>query len=246
MEPMKNERPRVKGERYWYKPGGYETDHLIHALDDRELLAHMGVPRRFISHAVAMLDSDIHPDIDKWLENLPYIFRPSNENLDKHLCGTGLVFTGPGATRKTTTAAATLLRAIRQEIPNTDPTLRNWTWHGACMGRFVDWQEASELFRSANSGDEEAEDQAAEVRAAMNHTGPPLTNGDILLIDDISRERTTEFNVGELHRIIRRRADEGWPTILTTNHAQNEWADVYGEVFAAYLARTNDVVEFGE
>ena len=231
----------AKRERYYYKPGGYETDHLIDALTDEELLAHMGVPLTYIPHAVAM--KSLPKDVERWLASLPFIFRPSYERLKAGMCGTGLVLCGPGSTRKTTTAAAILLWVIRKKVPNTDPTGHNFTWHGAAMGRFVDWQEASDLFRSANDEDDDGS-AAKALRWAMYPTGPMSSRGDFLVIDDISRERPTEYNTGELQRIIRRRADEGYPTIITTNHPQQDWAKAHGEVLAGFIERSSIVVEF--
>ena len=226
--------------KYWYKPGGYETDHLIDDLSDPKLLAHMGVPRTYIDHAVNLTD---FPDVvEAWLANLPYIYRPSDENLKENMCGVGLVLAGPGSTRKTTLAAAILLRVIRQKIHNTDPTGKNFTWHGALMGRFVDWQEVSDVFRSANS-DEADEVLAKEIRTAMIPSGPVINRADILVLDDISRERPTEYNAGELQRTLRRRSDNGYPTIITTNNPQDQWAANHGDVLAGFLQRSSVVVE---
>lgn len=234
---------RIKGERYYYKPGGYETDHLIDDLSDERLLAYMGVPRKYIAHAVALTEKDFPKEVRVWLENLPYIFRPSDENLSKDMCGVGLVFAGPGATYKTTVASAVLLRVIRKKIHNTDPTTRNFTWHGAAMGRFVDWQEASDVFRSANDDDGD-ELIAKEIRTAMIPSGPMINRADFLVLDDISRERPTEYNAGELQRTIRRRSDNGYPTIITTNHSKDQWAANHGEVLAGFLNRSSILVEF--
>lgn len=232
----------------YIKANGYETDHLIDDLADGALLAHMGVPLKYTPHAVEMHQRGDYPeDIEGWLESLPYIFRPSFERMVEKpdLCGIGLVLWGPPSSYKTTTAAALLLSAIRRKIPNTDPTGQNFTWHGAAMGRFVDWQSASEMFRSANSDDDDS-DTAAEIRRAVIPSGPVNRRGDFLVIDDISRERPTEYNTGELQRIIRRRASEGFPTIVTTNHSPDEWVEHHGEVLAGYLERTFIDVEFSE
>lgn len=229
-------------DRYYYKPGGYETDHLIDDLSDADLLAHMGVPRTYIDHAVNW--TDLPEEVELWIKNLPYVYRPSNENLKQNMCGVGLVLAGPGSTRKTTLAAAILLRVIRMKIHNTDPTGRNFTWHGACMGLFVDWQEASDLFRSANS-DEDDELLAKTLRTAMIPSGPVVNRADFLVLDDISRERPTEYNAGELQRILRRRADNGYPTIITTNHPKDQWPANHGDVLAGFLRRSHIVVECG-
>lgn len=230
--------------RYYYRDGGYETDWLIDGSSDKELLMHMGVPPTYIHYAVKESDSHLPDEVEDWLVNMRYIFRPSLDDLSGNLCGSNLIFAGPGSTRKTTTAVATLLRAVRLGIPNTDPTGRNFTWHGKAMGRFVDWQDASEIFRSANSGDEDAAISAESLRASVRPTGPVLARGDFLVLDDISRERTTEFNAGELQRILRRRSDNGYPSIITTNHREEDWDDKHGEVLAGFLRRSSSVVEF--
>jgi DNA replication protein DnaC len=232
----------TKKKRYWYRPDGYETDHLIDSLSDEELLAHMGVPVKYTRHAIEM-QHDLPKEAEAWLRNIEYIYRPNFERLEKDLCGMGLILSGPGSTRKTTTAAAILLRAVRMKTPNTDPTGHNFTWHGAAMGRFVDWQEASELFRSASRSEED--DMAAEeVRRYMKPNGPAIHRADFLVLDDISRERPTEYNAGELQRTIRRRADNGYPTIITTNHSSEEWPDAHGEVLTGFLMRSAIVIEF--
>lgn len=232
-----------KKRRYYYKPGGYETDHLIDDLSDEKLLAFMGVPRKYIGYAAEMTEDDFPEKVQAWIDNLPYIFRPPDENLKAGMCGVGLVLSGPGSKRKTTMASAILLRVIRRKIHNTDPSGHNYTWHGACMGRFIDWQKASSLFRSANSNENDAV-TAEEIRTAMMPSGPMLNRADFLLLDDISRERPTEFNTNELQRILRERSDEGYPTILTTNHSKDDWATAHGEVLAAYITRSHVLVEF--
>lgn len=235
-------RPGTGGtKRYKHRTRGYPTDHLIDSLSDEELLLHMQVPAVFVGHAIGMKD-DLPDEVEYWLEHLPYIYRPAIENLSKGMCGSNLILTGPSGARKTTMAAAILLRTIRQKVPNTDPTGKNFTWHGAAMGLFVDWQEASEIIRSASSGDEAGE-EAHRIKDLMYPAGQPTVRGDFLIIDDISRERATEFNTGELHRIIRRRSDRGYPSIITTNHHQEDWDKNHGEILASYLSRTSIVVE---
>jgi hypothetical protein len=135
--------------------------------------------------------------------------------------------------------AASILRdLVRLKIRNTDPTMQVFAWHGQCMGRFVSWQDSSELFRKASGGDEDAGERAAALRKSMRPGGPLENRGDFLVIDDISREKRTEFNLGELQRILRHRREWGWTTILTTNHDPDEWHQVYDDAFASFLSRS--------
>jgi DNA replication protein DnaC len=79
----------------------------------------------------------------------------------------------------------------------------------------------------------------------MIPSGPTINRGDYLLLDDISRERVTEYNTGELQRIVRRRADNGYPTIVTTNHHPDDWEANHGEALADFFDRSFMHVEIG-
>lgn len=225
---------------------GYATDHLIDSLDDGGLLMHMGVPPRYIPIACKIHQEDLFPpEIQEWISWIPNIFRPSvapGTSFDPELFGMGLVLYGPAGGGKTTMASALLLRLVRMKIENVDPTGRNFTWFGAAMGLFVDWQEASELFRQAVSSEEHKE-EAEELRDLMRPDGPVTNRGDFLVLDDIGRERTTEFNLNELHRVLRIRYNDCFPTIITTNTPPKKWAEVYGPVLAPFLERSTARVE---
>lgn len=225
---------------------GYSTDRLIDSLTDEQLLVHMGVPLRY-----AMVSAEVYrsgsftTEMLRWAEDLPTIFRPSTvpgPGLDPSMFGVGLALHGPAGSGKTTLACAFLLKLARMKVENADPTSRNYTWFGAAMGLFVDWQSASELFRQAVSS-EEKQEEAEELRARMRPDGPMQHRGDFLVLDDISRERTTEFNLNELHRVLRIRHNECFPTIITTNHPPSKWYEVYGPVLAGFLERSSIPVE---
>jgi hypothetical protein len=237
---------RDKKRTPYVKANGYSTDHLIQGMSDRELLRHMAVPDKFIRYAVATANEPMDERIEFWLENLPYIFRPQDEKNDENpdLYGVGLIFYGPGGTRKTTTAAALLLRIIRMGIKNSDPSLRNFTWHGWCMGYFADWQSVSKDVRLAAGDDEAARERSKDADRRMRAASHPDVSGDFLVLDDISRERNTEFNSGELQRLLRDRNVRGYPTIITTNHPPSTWGRVYGEVLAAFMERSFLTIEF--
>lgn len=224
------------------REGGYPTDVLISRSGDEELLAYMGVPPKFVPfiHTVEFPDTVVD-----WLADLPYIFRPSLDVAKEKpaLGGLGLVFTGPSGTRKTTAAAALLLKLVRMKVHNFTPNGHGSRWNGWAMGRFVSWQNASELFREAVT-DEAAAEEAKALRHSMKGTGPMLTNGDFLVVDDISRERATEYNLNELHRILRNRHELCRPTILTSNYPRAQWDSVYGEVMATFMARAFGEVQF--
>ena len=232
--------------RQFRKEGGYVTDNLIKSLDDRQLLSHMGVPIRTQAFAVQAAGRRMDERVEFWFEHMPYTYRPHHDRQDEkpELFGKGLILYGPGGSGKTVMASAILLRAIRMGIENSDPTGKNFTWFGWCMGAFVDWQDASEMFRRGSGKDEDASWQSLVLAQRMRPAGPMDERGDFLVIDDISRERRTEFNSNELHRILRHRENYGFPTILTTNHPPKEWPEVYDDVLAGFLSRAFVPVEF--
>lgn len=227
-------------EKTYRKKNPYPTDALIDRLTDEQLLDHMGVPRRF--HPFALRTGDWPVEVQGWLDNLDRIYRPKDIE-DPNLAGMGLAFYGPPKTGKTSWSARLLLHLVKLRIENVDPTGRNWSWFGHCMGRFVDWQVASELFRDAID-DDGADIEATDLRLAMQPAGHALKRGDWLVIDDISRERATDWNAGELQRILRRRHNETFPTILTTNYPPTKWEEKYGEVLSSFLDRAFIPVPF--
>ena len=213
---------------------GYPTDNLIQSLDDYQLLKYMGVPQKYHRYAVQMQNDSFHPVIDGWLEDLSSVYRPKPDAPKPELFGKGLILHGAARKHKTTVAVALLLRLVRMGIHNNDPGMGN-SWDGWCMGRFEDWQDLSELFRDAVS-DEGSADRAFITRRALIGEGPYEKRGDFLVLDDISRERGTDFNTGMLTRIIRARSDWGYPSIITTNYPPDKWSSVYqSEALSAFL-----------
>lgn len=227
--------------RYHYKRRPHSTDALIDSLDDMALLRHMGVPRRY--RELALLEQEQHPLIEDWISKWPYIYRPQPElNHEKpHLMGTGLALYGPSGAGKTTLSAALLLRLVRLLVPNADPDGHS-RWYGACMGGFVSWQEFSRLAREKH-GDDDAGAEYEQLTWRMTPTAGVDTRADWLVLDDLSRERATEYNISELTYFLRHRYENGYPTIITTNVGPDDWADQYGPVMGAFMARALIAVE---
>ena len=230
--------------KHYRKRNPYPTDLLIDGSTDSQLMDHMGVPPRVAG--LALRKGIVYPGpVQRWIDDANHTFRPLDYERDPvsgKLAGQGLILYGPPKIGKTTMAARLLLDLVRLQVENTDPTGKNWSWHGWAMGRFVDWQDASELFRRAVA-DPDADADALLLRLAMQPNGNALNRGDWLVIDDISRERNTEFNSGELHRILRRRYENMFPTVITTNLSPSKWEENYGEVLASFLGRAFIAVE---
>lgn len=61
----------------------------------------------------------------------------------------------------------------------------------------------------------------------------------VLLIDDLGREKATDFAVERLTALIDERMRQGWWTALTTNLGRDEMAERLGERLASRLYQTN-------
>lgn len=235
--------------KYYDKAGGYPTDNLVKILDDRQLLTHLGVPLRYQARAIkvaAMIadwDEAIPPKVMEWIDLMPYIFRPQYDKSDENpdLCGMGLAIFGPSGTGKTTLAAAILLHMVRKGIRNADPSGHS-RWYGQAMGQFVSWQEVSAMFREGIT-DEDIASDLADIKMRMTPLGLMENRGDFLVLDDISRESATTFNVSNLARFLRRRTEHGYPTIITTNHPPEKWTSIYGDVMGSFMSRSFLMVE---
>lgn len=222
----------------------YKTTEFIQQASDRDLMKHMGVPARFINQY-----PDLPDEVLDWLDLIQYTHRPTWERHDGRpsLGGLGMLFYGPSGSGKTTVACELLRVMVRLGKRNTDPDLVDLSMsHGWSMGRFVSWQDASETFRTAAGGNEDAQEEAETLKHSMYGISNSLDTANYLLIDDISRERSTEWNLGELQRILRFRHEHELTTILTTNHKPDDWGKYYGEVFPGFLHRAFVPVEFKE
>lgn len=125
------------------------------------------------------------------------------DNLDKCLeTGTGLIFTGPWGTLKTTFACSILLAGFRMGIE----------------GRF---ELVMQMLDRLNALEKENQ---SEYQAAMKQ----LCTVPLLVLDDMGAEgRRGDFVKAKLEQIIFRRHAELKPTIITTNLTSQELVGLY-------------------
>jgi DNA replication protein DnaC len=66
----------------------------------------------------------------------------------------------------------------------------------------------------------------------------------LILLDDVSSTKPTDFELDKLLAIIDKRVDNFMPFILTTNIKMEDWVSVFGERIASRLTGYCDVIEF--
>lgn len=94
---------------------------------------------------------------------------------------------------------------------------------------------AERMFRSALAIVDEAKDQVGARGTPYPYHAYPA----VLMLDDLSGIRPTDFALDVITRIIRVRYDESLPTIVTMHSSREAIGDLYGQAIASRI------IEFG-
>lgn len=214
-----------------------------------EWLMWMGVPPLLAQTALACTDP-LPAGVAAYVAGVRYVFKPTDELFaEKPVGGFPLVLHGPAGTGKTIAAIRALAEIVSLRMPNVDPLYRyrRARHFRPAEGYWVDWPGVSELFRQ-DAGDDPAPEWP-KIKAILDggcYQDGRLFGGQILVLDDLSRERATEYNRDRLQYILRKRYQNGLVTIITTNTHPDDWVGAYGEVMANFLGRTSISVELTE
>jgi DNA replication protein DnaC len=60
-------------------------------------------------------------------------------------------------------------------------------------------------------------------------------NVRVLVLDDLGKEATSEYNVAGFDELLRTRYDKGLPTIVTTNLERSQWKTKYGTAMGSFV-----------
>ena len=220
-------------------------------VSDLDLLLAAGVPGTLARRATALTPKTMPSGAAYWVDHLDSIHKPSMDAVreEPDLVGTGLVLCGESGKGKTIMAIQILLHILRSDrLHWVDDSTRSRLMF-SILGRFFDWQDLSEMLRRSNSDTPPAGWplargclDGAPIAGEDPYRGP-FSGGGVVVIDDVSRERQTEYNRDRLHAILRKRNNDSLLTILTTNFSPDEWADVYGPVLSAFMQRAFIAVE---
>ncbi|MGW3153697.1 ATP-binding protein [Streptomyces sp. NPDC001089] len=135
--------------------------------------------------------------------------------------GRGLMFAGPPNTGKTTLAAAVLCELRRRWGVSVYQT------------RFGDHVERKIKVMKAGF------ETDPEELSRWNYSVERTEWADVVLLDDVGHERSTDSKYAEdtLDKLLRQRFDEGLPTLITTNLGGEEWAQRYSKALRSFVDR---------
>jgi DNA replication protein DnaC len=148
-------------------------------------------------------------------------------------CGRGLLLYGQPGRGKTTLALA----AIQDMLLNF-PLETFMPSEGKVLIRpcyFATFNDIIDL-KGQLIGDDSLEDEQRLYDGMMGNCKEDAYNIRVLIIDDLGKEHayTSGWQKSILHHILRTRFNNGFPTIVTTNIARDDWAEVYGEATGSF------------
>lgn len=176
------------------RPPGPPPDYLGMAL------RHAGIPERYIDRTLETFES--RPGTEKAIEAARRVIRDA---LDPKRKTTGMVMIGKAGSGKTHLAVG-ILRAIAESKSGTDETLSLF------RSKFVVVPDLLDTLRERISD--------PQVRDPL----PGLIDAPLIVLDDLGREKPTEWVTDRLYVLVNARYNAMKPTIVTTNYAPSELA----------------------
>lgn len=182
-----------------------------------------------IKHRVRRLDVvEEHPAASRLVTDFRDFYVTDSRPLDEYpedrsTIGQGLALVGPPGTGKTTLSCAILMEMLHRR-----PLVVRFME----VADFFDVRlEQRRLERILNV------DKGAEARwFEIENFVADAASASLLVMDDLGKERSTEtkWTQDEVIRLVRKRHREGKPTIITTNLAQRDVSQRYGDAFADF------------
>lgn len=187
--------------------------------DKKRELINSRIPDRFTEASI----SDLGYKTEKIVDAVREMFEPPAKN-DK----VGIVFCGPAGSGKTHAAYA-VIRMLSEVNPEMVAFMTTY----------------AEAFSSLKS------EFASGAYEEMGSTWDRLNNDSgmydgLLLLDDVSSQKLTDFEVDKLMMFLERRFNSYMPFILTTNVKQEDFKSVFGERIASRLFGYCRIIEFEE
>lgn len=149
--------------------------------------------------------------------------------------GRGVILYGAPGHGKTALVSVALQEALRASQPSSWGkrwTRRTQPARGAYMAPYRHFPTLTQ--RQFNDGTTEEDDKLLLDIRGGRQVGTAIR---LLVLDDVGKEHRTGsgWASGFFEDLIRTRAYEGWPTVITTNLRPSEWKSAYGDSCESFM-----------
>lgn len=207
------------------------------------LLSSSNIPQRFIGMEPSNIVEDtgsFPTEIEGWLK-LVLEGKVIKNIGGLGLTGVGLLFAGKAGLGKTTHAVTTLMELVRR-LPDSRPEMAHILKYAAddisLNARpiyYLTYPEFLTLKKSQFDADEDTKAKLfAQMEGLHGRSTDDRLNVRVLVLDDLGKEYTSDFNDASFDELLRARYDKGLPTIITTNKNRDEWAGQYGKAMGSF------------
>lgn len=210
----------------------------------RLLLNNSNIPHRFLGMDAS--DVEAHtgswsPKIDAWIKAVidGKVVR-SIGNLGVN--GVGLLFDGEAGLGKTTHSVLCLTELVRR-MPDDDAAFRKVFKYSTedfnPSTRLVYYMTVPDFINRKKALIDADHETRKELSLQLEgfHGRSPLDhlNVRVLVLDDLGKELSTEYNAAGFDELLRTRYDKGLPTIVTTNLEREQWESKYGKAMGSFV-----------
>jgi DNA replication protein DnaC len=213
-------------------------------LKRRWLLSESNIPHRFLGldpKDVEKRIGNFAPEIEDWIEDVLHGKVIKNVG-GLGTTGVGLLFDGDPGLGKTTHAVLALTELVRL-LPDNEVESRELLKYRAedygIKARPIYYMTVPDFITRKKAMIDADPDQRREMnyvmegfhgRAKMDHL-----NVRVLVLDDLGKELSSDYNVAGFDELLRSRYDKGLPTIVTTNLTREQWGRKYGEAMGSFV-----------
>lgn len=213
-------------------------------LKKRWLLHSSNIPKRFIGMGPKDVEGRVGTfavEIEDWIDDV------LEGKVIKNIgglgtTGVGLLFDGPAGLGKTTHSVLCLTELVRM-LPDNDVELKRILGYtGDDCGpaaRPVYYMTVPDFITRKKAMIDMEPEARREMQLQMEgfHGRSKLDhlNVRVLVLDDLGKELSSDYNVAGFDELLRARYDKGLPTIVTTNLAREAWGRKYGDAMGSFV-----------
>ena len=208
------------------------------------LMTESNIPHRFLGMQPADVEERVGvfaTEIEDWIEDvLAGKVIKTVGGLGK--TGVGLLFDGAPGLGKTTHAVLALTELVRN-LPDDPAQSRELLRYSAqdygIKSRPVYYMTVPDFIYRKKAMIDADPDQRKELgyileglhgRSTYDHL-----NVRVLVLDDLGKELSSDYNVAGFDELLRSRYDKGLPTIVTTNLTREQWGRKYGDAMGSFV-----------